>query len=96
MTLYCYIILANKFYIKVSSLHYVPHVGYSLGDRPLAGYDRHNSGGECLKGFRMALQVVSSGENSSSYLVTISAMMLLLHRHDSLSLTQYQIVINTI
>ena len=64
----------NYFYVEVSSLHnYVPHVGYSLGDRPLAGYDRHNSGGECLKGFRMALRVVRSGENSSVYLITISA-----------------------
>ena len=32
-------------------------IGYSPGDRPLAGYQDNTSGGECLLGFKMALYV---------------------------------------
>ncbi len=70
-----YSINKNYAWVRLFRLYiviFLVTIGYSRGDRRLAGYDPHNSGGECLKGFRMALQVLrSTGKSSSVYKLSI-------------------------
>ena len=51
---------ASKINVGLMTINDLSHIiGYSPGDRPLAGFGTSTSGGECLLGFRMALEVAS-------------------------------------
>ena len=41
----------------------LPHAGYSPGNMPRAGYLVNNEGGECLDGYKMAMNIQSLGDN---------------------------------
>ena len=48
------------------------YVGYSPGDRPLAGYSENTSGGECLQGYKMVLYVQSNNPPTTTEALTTS------------------------
>ena len=58
------VLSVTSLYINNSSLKLRSDscTGYSPGDAPRAGYRDNNAGGECLMGFRMAMEV-QSGNN---------------------------------
>ena len=45
-------------------------IGYSPGDRPLAGYQDNMSGGECLQGFKMAIYVQPTDPPTTTQSIT--------------------------
>ena len=51
--------LQDYFYTMHVHVHFILFVGYSAGDRPLAGYSTSFSSAECLKGFKMVVYVQS-------------------------------------
>lgn len=51
------------------------HVGYSPGDRALAGYSGNTAGGECLLGYKMAIYIQPNDPPTTTELVTTSTTM---------------------
>ena len=58
-------ILARRYCLWHIELSFPP-VGYSPGNRPLDGYMTISVGGECLEGYKMALNVQSLGNHHTT------------------------------
>ena len=68
--LYVMIMQNNSYTIQevlsIAQLLSFPPAGYSPGNKPLDGYLTNSEGGECLEGYKMAMNVQSLGNHHTT------------------------------